>query len=132
MKRSIATQPATTTRPTVINALCNNTTGSSNIALGCQAGPNLTTGNNNIDIGNQGVAFESSTIRLGTVGTHSAAFIAGISGVTVANPLPVVIGPDGQLGTASASSLQGPPGPTGPTGPIGPTGPTGPTGPIGR
>ena len=57
------------------------------------------------------------------VGTHSAAFIAGISGVTVTNPLPVVIGPDGQLGTASASSLQGPPGPTGPTGPIGPTGP---------
>src|SRR4029078_11547027 len=86
---------------------------------------------NNIDIGNPGVVYESSTIRLGTVGTHWAAFIAGISGVAVTNPLPVVIGPDGRLGTASASSLQGPPGPTGPIGPIGPAGATGATGAAG-
>src|SRR5205807_2225312 len=99
-------------------------------------GYNLTTGNNNIDIGPPGLAGESNTIRIGgNVGTgygsQTAAFIAGISGVTVTNPLPVVIDPDGRLGTASASSLQGPPGPTGPTGPVGPPGPTGPIGPAG-
>jgi hypothetical protein len=64
-----------------IFALCNNITGSSNIALGYLAGQRRATGDSNIDIGNPGVAYESSTIRLGTVGTHSAAFIAGISGV---------------------------------------------------
>ena len=47
------------------------------------AGTNLTTGSNNIDIGNVGVAAESHTIRLGTVGNEQATFIAGISGETV-------------------------------------------------
>jgi len=37
-------------------ALCSNTTGYGNIALGRDAGSNLTTGNVNIDIGNAGVA----------------------------------------------------------------------------
>ena len=41
-----------TTRPAGFDALHNNTTGSSNIALGFQRGSNLTTGSNNIDIGN--------------------------------------------------------------------------------
>src|SRR4029077_10265879 len=64
-------------------ALQKNTTGSSNIALGVSAGANLTTGNNNIDIGNAGNAGESKAIRIGTVGTQSATFIAGINGVAV-------------------------------------------------
>ena len=55
-----------------------NTTGSNNIALGFQAGSNLTTGSNNVDIGNLGVAAESNTIRIGTQGTQTATFIAGI------------------------------------------------------
>src|SRR5205823_5338850 len=67
------------------NALCNNTAGGSNIALGFQAGLNLSTGNNNIDIGNVGVAGESKTIRIGTTGTQRKAFIAGISGATIAS-----------------------------------------------
>src|SRR6478735_8707958 len=64
-------------------ALSSNTSGSSNIALGFLAGSLLTTGNNNIDIGNWGVADENNTLRIGTAGTQTAAYIAGISGVTV-------------------------------------------------
>src|SRR5438128_1523465 len=65
------------------SALFENTTGSGNIALGFSAGSNLTTGSNNIDIGNAGVAGESGTIRIGTGGTQTATFIAGISGATI-------------------------------------------------
>src|SRR5438045_1219978 len=78
-------------------ALQNNTTGFSNIALGATAGQNLTTGSNNIDIGNAGVAGESSTIRIGTVGTHANTFIAGISGATVARGVGVTINSGGHL-----------------------------------
>ena len=84
-------------------ALQNNTTGFSNIALGATAGQNLTTGSNNIDIGNGGVAGESNTIRIGTVGTHANTFIAGISGVTVAGGVGVIIDSSGHLGTVVSS-----------------------------
>jgi hypothetical protein len=40
-------------------------TGRGNIAVGFQAGVNLTTGSNNINIGNAGVAGESNKIRIG-------------------------------------------------------------------
>jgi hypothetical protein len=84
-------------------ALLNNTTGNSNIALGSNAGLNLTTGNNNIYIGAPGNAGESGKIRIGTAGTHNAAFIAGISGVTVAGGVGVIIGSNGKLGTIVSS-----------------------------
>jgi hypothetical protein len=84
-------------------ALLRNSTGSSNIALGFKAGRNLTTGNNNIDIGNMGVAGESNTLRIGTTGTQTATFIAGISGVTVAGGVGVIVGTNGQLGTVVSS-----------------------------
>jgi hypothetical protein len=84
-------------------ALVNNTTGSSNIAIGRHAGGNLTTGSNNIDVENPGVAGEENTIRIGTPGTQTATFIAGIQGVTVANGLPVLVSPNGQLGTLTSS-----------------------------
>ena len=90
------------------NALFNNISGSSNIALGFSAGANLTTGNNNIDIGNLGVAGEANTIRIGTAGTQTAVYIAGITGVSVTNSNPVVIDANGQLGTIPLASLQGP------------------------
>ena len=48
------------------------------------AGANLTMGSHNIDIGNAGVAGESNTVRIGTVGTQTAVFIAGIRGTAVA------------------------------------------------
>ena len=83
-------------------ALYLNTTGGSNIALGHAAGYNLTTGNNNIDIGNVGVAGESAKIRIGTVGTQTATFIAGIHGVAVTGTA-VVVSSGGQLGVAPSS-----------------------------
>jgi hypothetical protein len=84
-------------------ALENNTTGFFNIALGYSAGVNLTTGSNNIDIGNQGVAAEANTIRIGTGGTQTSAYMAGIYGTTVAKGLTVVIDSAGQLGTKGSS-----------------------------
>jgi hypothetical protein len=86
------------------SALFSNTTGSSNIALGFAAGDNLTTGSNNIDIGNFGIAAEANTIRIGTVGTHTAAFIAGIHGVTVASAVGVIVDANGHLGTVTSSA----------------------------
>jgi hypothetical protein len=85
------------------HALLNNTTGSFNIALGNSAGRNLTIGSNNIDIGNVGVA-ESATIRIGTAGTHTATFIAGISGAPVINGVQVMVNSNGKLGTMPSSA----------------------------
>jgi hypothetical protein len=80
-----------------------NTTGKQNIALGPNAGYKLTTGDNNIDIGNEGVAGEANTIRIGKAGTHTDTFIAGISGATVAGNV-VVCDSNGHLGTAVSSA----------------------------
>lgn len=107
-------------------ALFYNTNDGNNIALGYQAGINIQ-GNNNIDVGNQGMGGDNNTIRIGTSGTHTNTFIAGISGVTVpnaANPV-VVDSVSGQLGTVDISTLVGPTGATGAQGPAGPQGPAG-------
>ena len=84
------------------SALIHNTTGGNNIALGLSAGANLTTGSNNIDIGNAGVAGESRTIRIGTQGTQTKAFNAGIHGVPVTGAA-VKVSATGQLGTQPSS-----------------------------
>jgi trimeric autotransporter adhesin len=81
-------------------ALSSNTAGGANVAMGYYAGANIT-GNNNIDIGNSGVAGESTTIRIGDVQT--ATYIAGISGATVADGVGVIVGADGHLGTVVSS-----------------------------
>ena len=85
------------------NALFSNTTGRNNLAFGTAAGLNLTTGSNNIEIGNVGVAAESNTIRLGTVGTQQTAYIAGISGKTVAGGVIAMIDSNGHLGAITSS-----------------------------
>ncbi len=55
-----------------------NNSGSSNIALGYQAGMNLnSTESDDIYIGNLGTAGESGIIRIGTPGTQTAAYVAG-------------------------------------------------------
>src|SRR5438874_2298134 len=84
------------------NALVSNTTGSSNVAIGSHAGFNLTTGSNNIDIGNPGIATEAGIIRIGTVGTQTATFIAGVSVSAIAGGA-VVVNNKGRLGVASSS-----------------------------
>ena len=88
---------------TGFRALQHNTSGSRNIALGFLAGGNLTNGSNNIDIGNQGVAGESGQIRIGTPGTQTGTFIAGVRGTAVEGALPVVVGSTGRLGTLPSS-----------------------------
>src|SRR5207248_8292702 len=137
--RSIATLPATTTRPIGRNALVGNTTGNNNtatgsfalrnsigtkntavgeaallfnstgdlnIALGDRAGQNLTTGNNNIDTGNAGVAGESGAIRIGTSGTQTKTFVAGINGAAVTGAA-VKVNAAGQLGGTLLGAFQG-------------------------
>jgi hypothetical protein len=87
---------------TGVGALVSNTTGSNNVALGFSAGSQLTTGSNNIDISNHGVGSESNAIRIGTVGTQTAAFIAGIHSAMISGT-PVVVSSTGQLGVAVSS-----------------------------
>ena len=86
-----------------LNALYSNTTGSNNIAIGINAGGDLTTGSGNIDIGNRGIAGESRNIRIGTKGSQTNTFIAGISGVTVAGGVGVIVDTNGHLGTVVSS-----------------------------
>ena len=86
-----------------VGALLNNTTGNSNIALGANAGANVMTGSNNIEIGNVGAANDSRTIRIGKSGIQTKTFIGGISGITVAGGVGVIVGSNGQLGTVVSS-----------------------------
>ena len=85
------------------DALVNNTTGVGNIALGNFAGANLTTGDQNIDIGNVGVAAEANTIRIGSRGVQTNAYLAGIYQTNIAKGLVVKVDSDGHLGTVGSS-----------------------------
>ena len=84
-------------------ALYSNTTGSRNTATGQRTLFINTTGNFNIDIGSPGVAYEANTIRIGRQGTQTDTYIAGISGVTVAGGVGVIIDSTGHLGTIQSS-----------------------------
>ena len=80
------------------------TTGSNNTALGYRAGANVLIGLNNLHLANVGVAGDLGVIKIGTAGTHTTAFIAGVRGITTATAaIPVLVGTDGQLGTVSSS-----------------------------
>src|SRR5271166_5274291 len=78
------------------NALSGNTTGSGNVAIGPVAG-DLITGSNNIDISNQGASADAGTTRVGTEGTQTRAFVAGVQNSNVSG-CSVQITPEGQLG----------------------------------
>jgi hypothetical protein len=80
-------------------------TGNNNTGVGYNAGYNVTSGSNNIEIGNQGTASDNGAIRIGTAGTQTSAFIAGIYGVKTSsnNAVPVLIDSNGNLGTVSSS-----------------------------
>jgi hypothetical protein len=88
------------------SALGSNTTGSNDIAIGYYAAGNVSGGNsNNIHIGSQGSSADNNLIRIGTSGTQTSFFVAGVSGVTTGqnNAVPVLIDSNGQLGTVSSS-----------------------------
>jgi hypothetical protein len=84
-----------------VHALAANMKGSNNIAVGFEAGRD-TTGSDNIDLGNVGTTDEHSTIRLGTEGTHTATYIAGISAAEVTGSA-VYVTAAGQLGVLASS-----------------------------
>ena len=89
-----------------IGALSNITTGTNNIAIGSLAASAVSGGNsNNIHIGNQGSPGDSGTIRLGTLGTQSMFFAAGVRGIITGSnsAVGVMIDSNGQLGTLSSS-----------------------------
>ena len=77
--------------------------GKGNIGIGYSGGYNLTSGINNIAIGNLAVAAESGAIRIGTTGTQTSAYIAGINGVTSSSGVAVYVNANGQLGTITSS-----------------------------
>jgi hypothetical protein len=79
-----------------------NSIGSNNIALGFEAGSDLVVGDNNIDIGNRGLSTESNMIRIGTKGTHTATYIAGIAETSVSGSQ-VVVNTNGKLGVPTSS-----------------------------
>lgn len=100
---SLFSNTSGTTNVTVgLEALNSNTTGSNNIAVGTGAGYNLTYGSNNIDIGNEGAATESGKIRIGTPGTQTATYIAGIESAKVTGAA-VYVTSSGQLGVLASS-----------------------------
>src|SRR5204863_6922557 len=54
--------------------------------------------------GNNGVAGESKTIRIGKSGKQTNTFIAGISGATVPTGVAVIVDASGHLGTTTSSA----------------------------
>ena len=85
-------------------ALVTNTTGSGNIAIGYAAAQSVSSGNsNNIEIGSQGASGDSATIRIGTSGTQTSFYAAGVYGATTSGGIPVLINSNGLLGTSSSS-----------------------------
>jgi hypothetical protein len=60
------------------------------------------TGSGNIAIGNQGVAGETNTIRVGTSQTRT--FMAGIHGKVISGGSTVLINASGQIGTVVSSA----------------------------
>jgi hypothetical protein len=85
------------------SALHDNTTGQRNVAIGSFAGASQDTGSDNIYIASRGVSGESGQIKIGTSGTHTDAFIAGIDGNVVAGSV-VHVTASGQLGVAASSA----------------------------
>lgn len=84
------------------------TTCSDIIAIGRNSGGVQATGSNCIYLAaNAGVATEANTIRIGTGGgTHTRAFVAGVSGVTTGGAaVACLVDANGQLGTVSSSKL---------------------------
>jgi hypothetical protein len=91
------------------SSLASLTSGAENTVIGCDStnggGSQYTSSETqNILIANAGVTGDSATIRIGNVSTQTSCYVAGIKGVTVANPQTVVINSStGQMGVSSVS-----------------------------
>jgi hypothetical protein len=90
-------------------ALSSNTSGSNNIAIGYDAASSVSGANsNNIHIGSLGLSADGAgatgVIRIGTVGTQSSTYIAGIYGATPGSSnLLVCVDANGTLGTSGCT-----------------------------
>ena len=87
------------------HSLQNLTNGNYNLAVGSGAGQNLNTGSYNIHVGSPGVDGDNNTIRIGTAGSHTNAFVAGIYGVAVAGGAVVSVNSSGQLASGGTIPL---------------------------
>ena len=87
-----------------VGALGGNTIGSNNTAIGIGAGNQIHQGTTTSTLAT-GVAGESGIIRIGTEGTHTATYIAGINEAPLVHGAAVAVGitPDGQLGVRASS-----------------------------
>lgn len=111
--RAFTNASGVTARNTGVGESClfNLQTGSNNLALGASAGNGYTTSeSSNIVIGNSGTIADGNTIRIGSQGSGLAqqnrCFVAGITGVTVANTNIVSLDTTtGQLGALSTVPL---------------------------
>jgi hypothetical protein len=83
-------------------ALYSNATGSNNIAMGYQGGYYVLNGSNNIEIGSPGAYADSGLIRIGSQGTQTKAYMAGISGAQVTGSA-IYVTSSGQLGVMGSS-----------------------------
>jgi hypothetical protein len=79
-----------------------NSTGSNNIALGYQGGYYPLSGSDLIEIGSLGAFADDKLIRIGTQGTQTKAYIAGISSAQITGAA-VYVTSSGQLGVLASS-----------------------------
>jgi hypothetical protein len=77
-------------------------TGDYNVAIGYEAGYTLTRGSNNIYIVHPGEPVESGITRIGTPGTQTAVYIAGIENAKITGSA-VYVTSSGQLGVLASS-----------------------------
>src|SRR5205807_445785 len=88
-----------------IHAL-DNSVSQNDVGVGNSAGANLTTGGGNIDISNPGVAGEAGVIRIGTQGTQTKAFLAGVNAIAITGPAGIALtNSSGQLGTGTTGTV---------------------------
>jgi hypothetical protein len=101
----LSTTTASSNTAVGIGALQSNTTGTANAALGNGAGSAATNPSSSIFIGNVGLAADTTTIKIGTQGTQTSTYIAGIYSRTVDSntDVPLIIDIEGKLGTTISS-----------------------------
>jgi hypothetical protein len=86
------------------DALSSNSIGSHNVAVGYNAGRNASaSSNNSIFIANTGLNGDTGVIKIGTQGTQTQTYIAGIHGATSESGIAVLVDSSGRLGTTTSS-----------------------------